>query len=284
MSSAGNTGKGPEKVTTESLRRMRRDGERIVALTAYDFGMARLLDDAGVDLMLVGDSVATVVQGEDTTVPVTLDEMVYHARMVARAAQRALVVGDLPFMSYQISADQALTSAGRLMKEARVEAVKLEGGAPVLDQIARIAAAGIPVMGHLGLTPQSIHQFGSYQVRGRESDERIRLLADARALQDAGAFALVLEKVPSGLAREVTEALEIPTIGIGAGPDCSGQVLVTHDMLGLFETFRPRFVRRYLELADEIRGAVRRYADDVRQGGFPSKAESYGDGGRAGSA
>jgi 3-methyl-2-oxobutanoate hydroxymethyltransferase len=262
------------KVTTASLRRMRAEGEPVVMLTAYDHTFATLLDEAGVDVLLVGDSVATVVQGEDTTVPVTLDEMVYHSKLVARAARRALVVADLPFLSYQISEEEALRNAGRLMKEARVEAVKLEGGAPVADCVRRLTDAGIPVMGHLGLTPQSIHAFGGYGVRGR-AEEGERLLEDARCLVEAGIFALVLEKIPADLAARVTAQVPVPTIGIGAGPHCSGQVLVSYDMLGLFERFRPRFVRRYAELGDTIRAAVRQFGDDVRAGSFPSAEESY---------
>ncbi|MFO1051876.1 MAG: 3-methyl-2-oxobutanoate hydroxymethyltransferase [Planctomycetota bacterium] len=263
------------KVTTEELRRMKAEGRRIVALTAYDWTLARLLDAAGVDLLLVGDSVATVVQGEDTTVPVTMDEMVYHARLVSRGSKRAFVVGDLPFLSYQVCAEDALRNAGRLMKEARVEAVKLEGGRSVAAVVARLVAAGIPVMGHLGLTPQSIHTFGTYRVRAQEADEAEALLADADALVQAGVFALVLEKVPATLAAEVTRRIPVPTIGIGAGPQCDGQILVTHDMLGLFDRFRPRFARRYRELGAEIRAAAGEYADDVRRGGFPSADESY---------
>lgn len=264
----------PRKVTTASLRRMGSEGQKIVVLTAYDHTFATLLDEAGVDVLLVGDSVATVVQGEDTTVPVTLDEMVYHSKLVARAARRALVVADLPFLSYQISEEEALRNAGRLMKEARVEAVKLEGGAPVADCVRRLTDAGIPVMGHLGLTPQSIHAFGGYAVRGR-AEEGERLLEDARCLVEAGIFALVLEKIPADLAARVTAEISVPTIGIGAGPHCSGQVLVSYDMLGLFERFRPRFVRRYAELGDTIRDAARRFGDDVRAGSFPSREESY---------
>ncbi|MDA0934120.1 MAG: 3-methyl-2-oxobutanoate hydroxymethyltransferase [Planctomycetota bacterium] len=264
----------PRKVTTASLRRMRSEGHKIVVLTAYDHTFATLLDEAGVDVLLVGDSVATVVQGEDTTVPVTLDEMVYHSKLVARAARRALVVADLPFLSYQISEEEALRNAGRLMKEARVEAVKLEGGAPVADCVRRLTDAGIPVMGHLGLTPQSIHAFGGYAVRGR-AEEGERLIEDARRLVEAGIFALVLEKIPADLAARVTAEIPVPTIGIGAGPHCSGQVLVSYDMLGLFERFRPRFVRRYAELGDTIREAARRFGDDVRAGAFPSREESY---------
>lgn len=263
------------KVTTAALRAMKAEGRRIVALTAYDWTMARLLDDAGVDLLLVGDSVATVVQGEDTTISVTVDEMVYHCRLVTRGAQRAFVVGDLPFLSYQICVEDALRNAGRLMKEARVEAVKLEGGHAVLGVVQRFVAAGIPVMGHLGLTPQSIHAFGSYQVRATEAEEARQLRQDARDLTAAGVFAIVLEKVPAALAAEITAELPIPTIGIGAGAGCDGQILVTHDMLGLFDRFKPRFARRYRELGAEIRNAAGEYASDVRDGSFPSAEESY---------
>ncbi|MBL8756374.1 MAG: 3-methyl-2-oxobutanoate hydroxymethyltransferase [Planctomycetes bacterium] len=249
--------------------------QRISALTAYDFTFASLLDEAGVDVVLVGDSVATVVQGRDTTVPVTMDQMVYHCELVGRAVQRALVVGDLPFLSYQVSAEDALRNAGRLLKEGLAEAVKLEGGAEFAPTVARLVTAGIPVMGHIGLTPQSIHQFGSYRARGQDAAERARIVADARALEAAGAFAMVLEKVPSDLGHEVAAAVAIPVIGIGAGPLVDGQVLVTHDMLGLFTRFRPRFVRRYRELGQEIGAAVRQYCQDVQQGSFPNADESY---------
>ncbi len=265
----------PSKVTTESLRRMKVEGRRIVCLTAYDHLFAQLLDDAGVDVLLVGDSVATVVQGEDSTVPVTMEQMLYHCSLVARAARRALVVGDMPFLSYQLGAEEALRNAGALMKQARVEAVKLEGGRPVLPQVRSLVDAGIPVVGHLGLTPQSIHQFGTYRVRGTGPDEAKQILDDALALQDAGVFALVLEKIPAAVAAEVTATLAIPTIGIGAGQGCDGQVLVTPDMLGLFDRFRPRFVRRYRELASEVGAAVREFCADVREGRFPSDDESY---------
>ncbi|MEZ5963646.1 MAG: 3-methyl-2-oxobutanoate hydroxymethyltransferase [Planctomycetota bacterium] len=263
------------KVTTASLRAMKANGERIAALTAYDFTMAKLLDAAGIDLLLVGDSVGTVVQGHDTTVPVTMDQMVYHCGLVSRATERALVVGDMPFLSYQVSTEDALRNAGRLLKEGGVEAVKLEGGRPMCDTVRRLADAGIAVMGHLGLTPQSIHQFGSYKVRGDDDAQARQILDDAKALADAGAFSLVLEKVPASLADEITRAVPIPTIGIGAGPACDGQILVAHDMLGLFTAFRPRFVRRYAELAGAIDASVRRYGEDVRSGSFPGPAESY---------
>lgn len=263
------------KVTTATLRQKKAQRERITALTAYDHLFASLLDEAGVDVLLVGDSVATVVQGRDTTVPVTMDQMVYHTEMVARAAKRALVVGDLPFLSYQIGMEDALRNAGRLLKEGLAEAVKLEGGVEFAPTVQRLAAAGIPVMGHLGLTPQSIHQFGSYRARGTDEAEQHRILDDAKALEQAGAFAIVLEKVPAALAERVTASVSVPTIGIGAGPHTDGQILVTHDLLGLFTRFRPRFVRRYKQLGAEIGDAVRAYCRDVQGGAFPSADESY---------
>ncbi len=263
------------KITTQSLRLSKRNGERIVALTAYDHTMAQLLDKAGVDILLVGDSVATVVQGRDTTISVTMDQMVYHTEMVSRAAERAFVVGDMPFLSYQVSVEDALRNAGRLLKEGRAEAVKLEGGKAFASTVARLVDSGVPVMGHVGLTPQSIHQFGSYQARGRDAAEAERILDDALSLQQAGAFAVVVEKVPEELGGKLSQALDIPVIGIGAGSGTDGQILVTHDMLGMFTRFKPRFVRRYLELADTIQTAVSSYCDDVREGRFPDDAESY---------
>ncbi|MEM7198666.1 MAG: 3-methyl-2-oxobutanoate hydroxymethyltransferase [Planctomycetota bacterium] len=264
-----------KKVTTEALRQMKVSGERIVALTAYDYFLGAALDAAGVDMLLVGDSVGTVVQGHDTTLSVTFDQIRYHAEMVSRSASRAFVVADMPFLSYQVSEEEALRNAGVLFKESHVEAVKIEGGREVANTVRRLVSAGIPVMGHLGLTPQSIHQFGSYKVRGADESESRRIREDARALQEAGAFGVVLEKIPAGLGKIITGELEIPTIGIGAGPDCDGQILVTHDMLGLFTRFRPRFVRRYAELEAEIRAAVARYVQDVRTAEFPGEQESY---------
>jgi 3-methyl-2-oxobutanoate hydroxymethyltransferase len=263
------------KVTTATLRAMKQQQQRISALTAYDHLFASLLDEAGVDVVLVGDSVATVVQGRDTTVPVTMDEMVYHTELVSRACQRALVVGDLPFLSYQIGVEDALRNAGRMLKEGLAEAVKLEGGREFVPTVQRLVAAGIPVMGHLGLTPQSIHQFGSYRVRGQDEHEQQRILDDAKALTDAGAFAIVLEKVPAELGRRVAATVTIPIIGIGAGPHVDGQILVTPDLLGMFTRFRPRFVRRYKELAQDIGDAVRSYCRDVQSGSFPNADESY---------
>ena len=263
------------KVTTETLRQKKARGEPIVVLTAYDFTLGAICDQAGVDVVLVGDSVATVMQGHDTTVTVTLEQMLYHCELVARACKRALVVGDMPFLSYQVSVEDALRNAGRFLKEARVEAVKLEGGRRVLPAVESLVAAGIPVMGHLGLTPQSIHQFGSYRTRGSDSDEAQRIKEDAQALAAAGAFALVLEKVPAALAREVTAGLPIVGIGIGAGVHCDGQVLVSYDMLGLFTKWKPRFARRYAELGTTAAGAIERYCEDVRARRFPNEGESY---------
>lgn len=264
-----------KKVTVNSLQRMKRDGVPIAALTAYDFLMAELLDQAGVDLILVGDSAAMVVQGLDTTVSVTLEQMLYHAQLVARGVERALVVGDLPFMSFQVNADEALRNAGRMVKEAQVEAVKLEGGIPICGTVQRLVEVGIPVMGHLGLTPQSIHKFGTYQVRATTDQEADEIRSDAHALQEAGAFAIVLEKIPATLATEISRSLSIPVIGIGAGPGCDGQILVSHDMLGIYTRFKPRFVRRYEQLGERMREAFGHYVRDVRGREFPNADESY---------
>lgn len=264
-----------KKVTTRALRRLKEAGERITALTAYDFLVAELLDAAGIDVVLVGDSAAMVVQGLHTTVSVTMEQMLYHAEVVSRGVERALVVADLPFMSYQVRSDEALRNAGRMVKEAHVEAVKLEGGESICDTVKRIVDVGIPVMGHLGLTPQSIHKFGTYQVRATEPEEADEVRRGARALQDAGAFAIVLEKIPATLAAEISQGLAIPTLGIGAGSGCDGQILVTPDMLGLYTRFQPRFVRRYAEVAEVMRGAFERFVQDVKAGDFPSEDESY---------
>jgi 3-methyl-2-oxobutanoate hydroxymethyltransferase len=263
------------KVTTRSLQRMKAEGEKIACLTAYDYLMASVLDEAGIDLILVGDSAGTVFAGYDTTIPMTMEQMLYHTTVVCRAVARALVVADLPFMSYQVTEAEALRNAGRFIKEALAEAVKLEGGAHICPTVRRIVDSGIPVMGHLGLTPQSIHKFGGYQARGVSDAEADRIYEDAVALERAGAFAIVLEKIPLELAKRITAAIKIPTIGIGAGPECDGQVLVSHDMLGLFTKFRPRFVRHYAELRKTMEGAFRSYATDVREGRFPSLDESY---------
>lgn len=265
-----------KRVTTRTIREMKSRGEHVTMITAYDYTFARLFDEAGCDVLLVGDSLSNVIQGNETTIPVTLDEMIYHARLVVRGAhERAMVVCDMPFMSFQVKGDEGFRNAGRIMKESGAGAVKVEGGERVCDLVRRMSEAGIPVMGHLGLTPQSIHQFGSYVTRGKSKDEAARIKRDAKMLEDAGAFAVVLEKIPTELAREVTASLKISTIGIGAGPHCDGQVLVMHDMLGLTEEFHPRFVRRYATLADTVREAIKHFDSDIKRGKFPSKDESY---------
>lgn len=258
-------------VRLPDFARWKASGRKIAVLTAYDFTMGRLLDASGVDVLLVGDSLGTVVQGWNTTLRVTLEQMLYHAEMVARAAKRALVVADLPFLTYQASTEQAITTAGRFLKETDCQAVKLEGGRRMAATIRAVVDAEIPVMGHVGLTPQSVHRLGGFKVQ-RDAE---RILDDARAVAEAGAFALVLECVPAEIAARVTSELPIPTIGIGAGPACDGQVLVAHDLLGLFEGFRPRFARRYAELGEAVRQAAEAYAADVRAGRFPSEAESF---------
>jgi 3-methyl-2-oxobutanoate hydroxymethyltransferase len=263
------------KVTIHTLRQMKERGEKIAVLTAYDATFARLFDEAGADVLLVGDSLGMVVQGNETTLPVTLEEMAYHCRAVVRGVRRAHVVGDMPFMTYQASIDQAMTNAGRLMKEGGVGSVKLEGGAQHAELVHRLVGAGIPVMGHIGLTPQSYHQLGGFKVQGRGEGGREKLLADARALEEAGVYSIVLEAIPSDIAREITEAVTVPTIGIGAGVECDGQVLVSYDMLGMDETFKPRFVRRFATLGKEIKDAVGAYVTEVRAGSFPSDAESF---------
>jgi 3-methyl-2-oxobutanoate hydroxymethyltransferase len=265
----------PEKITTRTVVDMKSRGEKISMITAYDFTMARIVDHAGVDIILVGDSASNVMAGHETTLPITLEQMIYHTSCVVRGTDRALVVADLPFMSYQVTIKEALTNAGRMMKEAGAHAIKLEGGGSVADTVKRIVDAGIPVMGHLGLTPQSIYKFGTYKVRAKEEAEANLLVDDALRLQDAGCFAIVLEKIPASLAAKVTAALNIPTIGIGAGGDCDGQVLVVHDMLGLSKDFHPRFIRRYLNLFDEMTWAVTQYVADVKSRDFPSKDEQY---------
>ncbi|TAE30565.1 MAG: 3-methyl-2-oxobutanoate hydroxymethyltransferase [Candidatus Kapaibacterium sp.] len=269
------TAKRARRVTTQTLIEMKKRGERFSCLTAYDATMAQIVDEAGVDVILVGDSLGNVVQGHETTIPVTLEEIIYHCKAVVRGVQRAMVIADMPFMSYQVSSEEAFRNAGRLLKEAGAVAVKLEGGQRVVEIVAHITEAGIPVMGHLGLTPQSIHQFGSYRTRGTTQKEADQLLQDALALQEAGCFGVLMEKIPADLARHVTESLSIPTVGIGAGPHCDGQILVYTDMLGITNEFQPRFVRRYDVLRERMIGAFAQYADDVRTGGFPSVDESY---------
>ena len=267
--------KRPRVVTTRTVMTMKQSREKIAMLTAYDFLTARLLDEVGIDIILVGDSLGNVVQGHETTLSVTVDDMIYHAKAVKRAVKNALIVVDMPFMSYQNSLDEAVRNCGRVMKEVGVGAVKLEGGAYIAEIVRHLVQIGIPVMGHLGLTPQAINKFGTYEVRATEKEEADQLLRDAKVLADAGVFAIVLEKIPASLASRVTKAVPVPTVGIGAGPGCDGQVLVLYDMLGLTEEFRPRFVRRYGELAEELRRSFRSYIDDVKSGSFPTKSESY---------
>ena len=263
------------RVTTQTVQEMKEAGVPIAALTAYDYTSARLYDRAGIDVLLVGDSASNVMAGNETTLPMTLDHMIYHAQCVVRGIDRSLVVVDLPFGTYQGNEKEGLHSAIRMMKEAGAHAVKLEGGAPVVSTIKRIVEAGVPVMGHLGLTPQSIYEFGTYQVRARDEAEAKQLRKDAKALEKAGCFAIVLEKIPADLAKTVTESLSIPTIGIGAGAATDGQVLVSHDALGLSTDFNPRFVRRYAELEETITDAIGDYVDDVRSRSFPDESESY---------
>ena len=263
------------KVTTHTLQEMKRAGEKITMLTAYDYSLAKLVDRGGVDVIRVADSASNVMAGRDTTVPMSLEHMIYHAQCVERAVDRALIVVDMPFGSYQGNSAIALESAIRIMKESGGHAVKLEGGSEIVESISRILSAGIPVMGHLGLTPQSIYKFGTYTVRAKEEEEAAKLIADAKLLEEAGCFAIVFEKIPANLAKQVSEAISIPTIGIGAGPDCDGQVLVLHDMLGITTDFSPRFLRRYLDLENQITGAVKQYCDDVRSKDFPNEEESY---------
>jgi len=262
--------------TVLDLRRFKAEGRRFAMLTAYDYPIARLLDDAGMPVLLVGDSAAMVVHGHSTTLPITLDEMLVHARAVARGASNALLVGDLPFLSYQGSLEDGLLNAGRFLKEGGMHAVKLEGGRALKALVQRLVEAGIPVMGHLGLTPQSVHGLGGFKVQGKDLASAKRILSDARELEEAGAFAVVLEGIPAALAAEVTAALSIPTIGIGAGPACDGQVLVVHDLLGLTVGHRPKFVKQYANLAEEITQAARSYAQEVEAGVFPGPEHSYG--------
>lgn len=269
------TYKEVKKITTHVLQEMKLRGEKISMLTAYDYSMARIFDDAKIDVLLVGDSASNVMHGYETTLPITLDHMIAHASSVIRAVKRSLVVVDLPFGSYQGNSKEALNSAIRIMKEAEAHAVKLEGGEDVADSVKRILTAGIPVMGHLGLTPQSIYKFGTYEVRAKEEAEANKLINDARVLEEAGCFAIVLEKIPSSLAKKVAETVKIPIIGIGAGPHVDGQVLVSHDMLGINKEFSPKFLRRYLNLYDEIKGAVEQYIKDVKDVDFPNEKEQY---------
>jgi 3-methyl-2-oxobutanoate hydroxymethyltransferase len=264
------------KITVPAVKERKHKGPKLAVLTAYDATMARLMDDGGADILLVGDSLGMVVQGEPSTLGVTVDEMTYHARAVARVTRRAQVVVDLPFMSFQVSSEKALEAAGKLVKEGRAEAVKLEGGVSMAETVRRIVGAGIPVMGHVGLTPQSIHAFGGFRVQGKGEDAASRILQDAKAIEQAGAYAIVLEAVPADLARRITETVDIPTIGIGAGPHCDGQVLVCYDFLGMFRDIQPKFVRRYAELGDAVVSATREYVADVQRGAFPEARHSFG--------
>lgn len=263
-----------EKVTSRTLQKFKKDKKKIISITAYDFTLAKLFDDL-VDVILVGDSLGMVIQGELNTLSVTMDEMVYHSRSVSKAIQNAHLVCDLPFMSYQSSSESALKNAGRLLSQGRAEAVKLEGGAHVADTVLKLVQAGIPVMGHVGLTPQSVHQFGGYKVQGKTEDRRNSIIQDAIALEEAGAYSVVLEGMPVALSKEITERLSIPTIGIGAGPDCDGQILVCHDLLGLNPQFKPRFVKQYATLSESIREAVMKYSSEVQNGIFPDMEHSF---------
>jgi 3-methyl-2-oxobutanoate hydroxymethyltransferase len=264
-----------KRITTHTLQKMKSNGEKISMITAYDFSFAQIFDHAGIDVILVGDSASNVMAGHETTLPITLDQMIYHASSVVRGVERCLIVVDLPFGSYQGNSKEALASTIRIMKETGAHAIKLEGGEEVLESIKRIISAGVPVMGHLGLTPQSIYKFGTYTVRAREEAEAEKLRRDAKLLEEAGCFALVLEKIPATLAKAVSESLIIPTIGIGAGGDCDGQVLVMHDMLGINTEFKPRFLRQYLNLHEQITGAIKNYITDVKSGSFPNEQEQY---------
>jgi 3-methyl-2-oxobutanoate hydroxymethyltransferase len=276
MSGKGHASGGPP-VTVPRLRKMKRDGERITMVTAYDATFARLFDDAGMDVLLVGDSLGMVVQGHDSTLPVTVDEVIYHCRAVARGTRRAHLVGDMPFLSWQVSTEQALTNAGRFLSEGGAQSVKLEGGVDAAPTIERIVHAGIPVMAHVGLTPQSVHAMGGFRVQGKTEGAAARVLADAKAVAEAGAYSLVLEGIPTDLAKRITDEVDIPTIGIGAGPHCDGQVLVCYDLLGLTPDMKPKFVKRYAEFFEEGVAAARRYGDEVRAGVFPSEEYSFGD-------
>jgi len=264
-----------KKVTTNSLQEIKRNGGKISMLTAYDFTLAKIIDSAGIDIILVGDSASNVMAGHETTLPITLDQMIYHAASVVRATNRALVVVDMPFGTYQGNSKKAIDSAIRIMKETGGHSVKLEGGSEIIESVKRILSAGIPVMGHLGLTPQSIYKFGTYTVRAKEEEEAKKLLEDAKLLEESGCFAIVLEKVPAKLAKKVAKNLSIPVIGIGAGADVDGQVLVLHDMLGMNHDFNPRFLRRYLNLHDDISNAVTKYISDVKTSDFPNNNEQY---------
>lgn len=266
---------GKDAITASMIMAMKRRGEKIVALTAYDATFARLEDEAGIDIILVGDSLGMVIQGHADTIPVTIDDVIYHTRACARGIKRALLVADMPFMSFQASVEQALVNAGRCLKEGGAGAVKLEGGEHIADTVRRLVEVGIPVMGHIGMRPQMVNIYGGYRIQGRKSEQAECIIRDAEAIQEAGAFSIVLEKIPRGLAAEITGRLKIPTIGIAAGPDCDGQILVNYDLFGLADQFNFKFVRRYLEMARDVRDAVSRWSEDIRSGSFPNDDESF---------
>jgi 3-methyl-2-oxobutanoate hydroxymethyltransferase len=265
----------PGKVTVPEIGKMKQRGEKITSLTAYDYSFARILDAAGVDILLVGDSLGSVIQGQKSTLPVTVEEMIYHTKAVMRGTQRALIVADMPFLSFQVSIEEAKRNAGRFLQEGGAEAVKIEGGVAMLETIKALVQIGIPVMGHIGLTPQSIHRFGGYKVQGKDKEQRDALLGDALAVEDAGAFSVVLEGMPVDLAQQITRRLAIPTIGIGAGLHCDGQVLVVHDMLGLFDMYTPKFVKKYADLKGIMSEAVKTFITEVREGKFPGAEHSF---------
>ncbi len=263
------------KITISAIQKMKQSGEKISMLTAYDYSTAAIMDEEGMDIILIGDSLGMVVLGYDSTLPVTMEDMIHHTKAVSRAVKRAMVIADMPFLSYHTSVQDGMYNAGRLMKEAGAHGVKLEGGQEVADVVRKITSSGIPLMGHLGLTPQSVHQLGGYKVQGKDDKTARKLMEDARVLEEAGAFSVVLECVPAQLAGEISRALTIPTIGIGAGAECDGQVLVVNDMLGIFEKFTPKFVKKYAELNKDIRAAMKQYIDEVRGGAFPGKEHSF---------
>lgn len=267
--------KNIKRITTHTLQELKNSGEKISMLTAYDYSMARILDNAGIEILLVGDSASNVMAGHETTLPITLDQMIYHASSVVRGINRCLVVVDIPFGSYQGNSSEALRSAIRIMKESGAHAVKMEGGSEIRESVLRILSAGVPVMGHLGLTPQSIYKFGTYEVRARQDEEAEKLISDAKLLEEIGCFSLVLEKIPADLAKKVAQSIKIPVIGIGAGPDVDGQVLVSHDMLGITVDFAPRFIRRYADMNEIMSEAVKNYIKDIKNKDFPSNKESY---------
>ncbi len=263
------------KITTSAVLKMKTDGEKISMLTAYDYSTAAVMDEAGIDIILIGDSLGMAILGYDSTLPVTMEDMLHHTKPVSRAAKRAMVIGDMPFMSYQVSTEEALRNAGRFMKEAEAHGVKLEGGREVAEVVMKITSSGIPLMGHLGLTPQSVHQLGGYKVQGKDDKTAKKMMEDARILEEAGAFSIVLECVPATLAGEISRSLTIPTIGIGAGVECDGQVLVVNDMLGMFEKFTPKFVKKYAKLNIDMRAAVEQYIDEVKDRKFPGEEHSF---------